>query len=199
MATFDVQVKLLMVGESGVGKTSLLNRYANDTFSTNYVSTIGIDFKLKTIPIKGRVVKLQLWDTAGQERFRTITVSYFRGAQGILIVYDVSNRNSFERVQAWIEQIEQHADLSVNKILVGNKCDLEDKRQVTVEEGQALADQRGLLFFETSPKLNVNVTDAFEALASIVVDRVTKLRTEHQPKPISLSSPQNNSRGSCCG
>lgn len=197
MSTFDVQVKLLMVGESGVGKTSLLIRYTNDTFSNNFVSTIGIDFKIKTIQLKGKLVKLQLWDTAGQERFRTITVSYFRGAQGILIVYDVSNRESFEHVKDWIGQIEQHADFSVNKILVGNKCDMKETRQVSEEEGQELAALYGIPFFETSPKLNINVSDVFEKLASDVVDRVMLQRSNHTPKPISIIDNKSDKTGCC--
>ena len=100
--TFDLQVKLLMIGDSGVGKTCLLLRYANDSFSPTFITTIGIDFKIKTVPIDNHVVKLQIWDTAGQERFRTITTSYFRGAQGILLVYDVTDRGSFENVSNWM-------------------------------------------------------------------------------------------------
>ena len=121
--TFDLQVKLLMIGDSGVGKTCLLLRYANDSFSPTFITTIGIDFKIKTVPIDNHVVKLQIWDTAGQERFRTITTSYFRGAQGILLVYDVTDRGSFENISNWVGQIEQHADINVTKVLVGNKCD----------------------------------------------------------------------------
>jgi len=112
---------------AGVGKTCLLLRYANDTFSPTFITTIGIDFKIKTIDISGKKVKLQIWDTAGQERFRTITQSYFRGAQGILLVFDVMDRTSFNNVRTWMESIDQHADKSVNRILIGNKCDMPDR------------------------------------------------------------------------
>ena len=118
-APYDMQCKLLMIGDSGVGKTCLLLRYANDSFSPTFITTIGIDFKIKNIDVDGKRVKLQIWDTAGQERFRTITTSYFRGAQGILLVYDVTDRRSFESIRNWISQIQQHADVHVNKILVG--------------------------------------------------------------------------------
>jgi len=114
--TIDMQIKLLMIGDSGVGKTCLLLRYANDSFSPTFITTIGIDFKIKTIELGGKVVKLQIWDTAGQERFRTITTSYFRGAQGILLVYDVTDRGSFENIKNWVGQIQQHADFNVNKV-----------------------------------------------------------------------------------
>jgi len=173
--TFDLQVKLLMIGDSGVGKTCLLLRYANDSFSPTFITTIGIDFKIKTVPIDNHVVKLQIWDTAGQERFRTITTSYFRGAQGILLVYDVTDRGSFENVSNWMSQIEQHADINVTKVLVGNKCDADpSKIQVTEAEGQALADQYGIKFFLTSAKNNVRVSDAFETVARDVKNRLIR-------------------------
>ena len=104
-----MQIKLLMIGDSGVGKTCLLLRYANDSFSPTFITTIGIDFKIKNVDIDGTRIKLQIWDTAGQERFRTITTSYFRGAQGILLVYDITNKWSFEGISRWLKEVEQHA------------------------------------------------------------------------------------------
>ena len=122
----------------GVGKTCLLLRYANESFSPTFITTIGIDFKIKNIALGGKRIKLQIWDTAGQERFRTITTSYFRGAQGILLVYDVTDRQTFLSIRNWVQQIQVHADVNVNKVLIGNKCDMED-RSVDTEEGAALA------------------------------------------------------------
>jgi len=148
---YDIQVKLLMIGDSGVGKTCLLLRYANDSFSPTFITTIGIDFKIKNVSIDGKRVKLQIWDTAGQERFRTITTSYFRGAQGIILVYDVTDRRSFESIRNWVSQIQQHADVHVNKILVGNKCDMLDEKVVSTEEGQRLAKEFGKKFYIMSP------------------------------------------------
>lgn len=172
--TFDMQIKLLMIGDSGVGKTCLLLRYANDSFSPTFITTIGIDFKIKTIELDGKVIKLQIWDTAGQERFRTITTSYFRGAQGILLVYDVTDRGSFENIRNWVAQIQQHADLNVNKVLIGNKCDVPEAQIVVMEEeGRKLAEEYGIPFFQTSAKQNVNVTDAFEAIALDVKKRLS--------------------------
>ena len=209
-STFDLQIKLLMIGDSGVGKTCLLLRYANDSFSPTFITTIGIDFKIKTVVLDNTVVKLQIWDTAGQERFRTITTSYFRGAQGILLVYDVCDRGSFENITNWIGQIEQHADINVTKILIGNKCDADPgKIQVTEAEGQALADQYGIKFFLTSAKNDLRVTEAFESVARDVMNRLMAV-----PKPgaagakadapasgggggVSLNN-QQKSTGSCC-
>mmetsp|Transcript_14655 Transcript_14655/g.20919 ORF Transcript_14655/g.20919 Transcript_14655/m.20919 type:complete len:206 (+) Transcript_14655:145-762(+) len=171
-APYDVQIKLLMIGDSGVGKTCLLLRYANDSFSPTFITTIGIDFKIKNIDIDDKRVKLQIWDTAGQERFRTITTSYFRGAQGIVLVYDVTDRRSFESIRNWISQIQQHADVHVNKILVGNKCDMLDEKVVSSEEGQKLAKEFGMEFWESSAKNNVNVEQGFLSIARSVKDRL---------------------------
>ena len=134
---FDLQIKLLMIGDSAVGKTSLLLRYANDTFSSTFITTIGIDFKIKTVDLDGRRVKLQIWDTAGQEQFRTITRSYFRGAQGIVLVYDITDRGTFNSVRSWMAQIADHADAQVNRVLVANKSDNEAERRVSSAEGAA--------------------------------------------------------------
>jgi Ras-related protein Rab-8A len=124
----DMQIKMLMIGDSGVGKTCLLLRYANDSFSPSFITTIGIDFKIKNIQVDGKKIKLQIWDTAGQERFRTITTSYFRGAQGVVLVYDVTDRKTFISIRNWMAQIQLHADANINRILIGNKCDMNDSR-----------------------------------------------------------------------
>jgi Ras-related protein Rab-8A len=171
-APYDMQIKLLMIGDSGVGKTCLLLRYANDSFSPTFITTIGIDFKIKNVDIDGTRIKLQIWDTAGQERFRTITTSYFRGAQGILLVYDVTDRRSFESIRNWISQIQQHADVHVNKILVGNKCDMLDEKVVSTEEAAKLAKEFGIEFWECSAKNDINVDDCFMGIARGVKDRL---------------------------
>jgi Ras-related protein Rab-8A len=171
-APYDMQVKLLMIGDSGVGKTCLLLRYANDSFSPTFITTIGIDFKIKNVEVDGTRIKLQIWDTAGQERFRTITTSYFRGAQGILLVYDVTDRRSFESIRNWINQIQQHADVHVNKILVGNKCDMLNEKVVSTDEGKALAAEFGIPFYECSAKTNIHVESSFASLAAAVKDRL---------------------------
>jgi len=171
-APYDMQIKLLMIGDSGVGKTCLLLRYANDSFSPTFITTIGIDFKIKNIEIDDKRIKLQIWDTAGQERFRTITTSYFRGAQGIVLVYDVTDRRSFESIRNWISQIQQHADVHVNKILVGNKSDMLDGKVVSSEEGQKLANEFKMEFWEASAKNDVNVEKTFLSIAKSVKNRL---------------------------
>jgi len=148
-----------------VGKSCLLLRFSEDQFTSSFITTIGIDFKIRTVELDGKRVKLQIWDTAGQERFRTITNAYYRGAQGILLTYDVTDEGSFNNVRNWMRNIEQHATDGVSKILVGNKSDAEEKRVISTEQGLALAEEFGIPFFETSAKANTNVEDAFFAIA----------------------------------
>ncbi len=189
-----------MIGDSGVGKTCLLLRYANDSFSPTFITTIGIDFKIKNIEIDSKRVKLQIWDTAGQERFRTITTSYFRGAQGIVLVYDVTDRRSFESIRNWISQIQQHADVHVNKILVGNKCDMLDEKVVSTEEGKKLAEEFGMQFWETSAKNDVNVESSFHSIAKSVKDRIIADGGAGPTggKSVTLSSSKPTAKKGCC-
>lgn len=126
----DYLFKLLLIGDSGVGKSCLLLRFADDTYTESYISTIGVDFKIRTIELDKKTIKLQIWDTAGQERFRTITSSYYRGAHGIIVVYDCTDQDSFNNVKQWLEEIDRYACDNVNKLLVGNKCDLTAKKVV---------------------------------------------------------------------
>jgi Ras-related protein Rab-8A len=195
-----MQIKLLMIGDSGVGKTCLLLRYANDSFSPTFITTIGIDFKIKNIEIDNKRVKLQIWDTAGQERFRTITTSYFRGAQGIVLVYDVTDRRSFESIRNWISQIQQHADVHVNKILVGNKCDMLDEKVVSTEEGKKLAEEFNMQFWETSAKNGVNVEQCFHSIAKSVKDRIIADGGSGPTggKSVTLNSSKPTTKKGCC-
>jgi Ras-related protein Rab-8A len=164
-AGVDALLKLLVIGDSAVGKTSLLLRYMDDKFSSSFVSTIGVDFKTRTEDIDGRAVRLQIWDTAGQERFRTITTSYFRGAHGILLCFDATERKTFTNVASWAAQIKENADETVAVVLVGTKVDMADKRAVTDKEAEALAATHGMRYLATSAKLNSNVKEAFDVLA----------------------------------
>eukprot|EP01136_Pigoraptor_vietnamica_P000724 Opistho-1_new@26396 len=162
---YDYLFKLLLIGDSGVGKTCVLFRFSDDAFNSTFISTIGIDFKIRTIDLDGKKIKLQIWDTAGQERFRTITTAYYRGAMGILLVYDITQDKTFDNIKNWIRNIEQHAAEDVEKMILGNKCDMEDKRMVTKDRGQKLADEYGIKFLETSAKANINVEEAFMTIA----------------------------------
>ncbi|PAV90470.1 hypothetical protein WR25_14605 [Diploscapter pachys] len=169
---YDLLFKLLLIGDSGVGKTCILYRFSDDAFNTTFISTIGIDFKIKTIELKGRKIKLQIWDTAGQERFHTITTSYYRGAMGIMLVYDITNAKSFDNIAKWLRNIDEHASEDVEKMLLGNKCDMADKRVVSRERGEKIAQDHGIRFLETSAKANVHIDTAFYELAEAILDKM---------------------------
>ncbi|XP_021359664.1 ras-related protein Rab-8A-like isoform X2 [Mizuhopecten yessoensis] len=185
--TYDYLFKLLLIGDSGVGKTCVLFRFSEDAFNSTFISTIGIDFKIRTIELDGKKIKLQIWDTAGQERFRTITTAYYRGAMGIMLVYDITNEKSFENIRNWIGNIEEHASQDVEKMILGNKCDMNDKRMVSKERGEQLAIEHGIKFMETSAKASINVEDAFFTLARDIKSKMDK--------KLEASSAQNKGGG----
>ncbi|KAK9186883.1 hypothetical protein WN944_018272 [Citrus x changshan-huyou] len=225
-ADYDYLIKLLLIGDSantlgfdfclfeivietcaGVGKSCLLLRFSDGSFTTSFITTIGIDFKIRTIELDGKRIKLQIWDTAGQERFRTITTAYYRGAMGILLVYDVTDESSFNNIRNWIRNIEQHASDNVNKILVGNKADMdESKRAVPTSKGQALADEYGIKFFETSAKTNLNVEEVFFSIAKDIKQRLAESDSKSEPQTIKINQPDTGASGAqatqksaCCG
>ncbi|XP_010543445.1 PREDICTED: ras-related protein RABE1d-like isoform X3 [Tarenaya hassleriana] len=186
---YDYLIKLLLIGDSGVGKSCLLLRFSDDTFTTSFITTIGIDFKIRTVELDGKRIKLQIWDTAGQERFRTITTAYYRGAMGILLVYDVTDESSFNNIRNWMKNIEQHASDNVDKILVGNKADMdESKRAVPTAKGQALADEYGIKFFETSAKTNLNVEQVFLSIARDIKQRLTETNSKQETQASSSTT-----------
>jgi len=196
---YDMLIKLLLIGDSGVGKSCLLLRFSDDSFTHNFIATIGIDFKVKTIDLDGKKIKLQIWDTAGQERFHTITTAYYRGAHGMVLVYDVTDEKSFENVRHWMKQIELHAQQNCSKILLGNKCDLPTK-VVSTEKGNSVASEYSVKFFETSAKSNLNVADAFLTITRDVKNRLLAapaVRPDGQPVVITANGvkPETN----CCG
>jgi Ras-related protein Rab-1A len=173
--TPNVLFKLLLIGDSGVGKSSLLHRFADDIYTDSYISTIGVDFKIKTMNVGDKMVKLQIWDTAGQERFRTITSSYYRGAQGIIVVYDITDVDSFNNVKQWLSEIDRYASENVDKLLVGNKSDLEPNRQVTKAMAQEFADSLNVKCIETSAKESSHVDEAFRSMAFTIMSRLEKV------------------------
>ncbi|XP_051239849.1 RAB3D, member RAS oncogene family, a [Dicentrarchus labrax] len=171
---FDFMFKLLIIGNSSVGKTSFLFRYADDSFTSAFVSTVGIDFKVKTIYRNDKRVKLQIWDTAGQERYRTITTAYYRGAMGFLLMYDITSQESFCAVQDWATQIKTYSWGNAQVALVGNKLDLEEDRQVPTEDAQRLATELGFQFFEASAKDNINVKQVFDKLVDVICEKMSE-------------------------
>lgn len=196
-------LKILLIGNSGVGKSCLLMRYVENNFTTNFFNTIGVDFKMKTIPINDREVKLQIWDTAGQERFRTITCNYYRGAHGVVVVYDITDRESFDSVKNWMVEIEKYAQENVNKLLIGNKCDQTAKRQVSHEEGADLARQLKIDFQETSAKEVTNVDTVFKTMAENILNRITHVPDDEGFNTLSNKTNtrrnDNIKNGGCCG
>lgn len=163
---FPKKYKLVSLGEQSVGKTSLITRFMYDHFETNYQATIGIDFLVKTIPVKGRSVRLQLWDTAGQERFRSLIPCYIRESDVALIVYDITCRASFDQTQKWIDDVKGERGDDVIIMLIGNKSDLEEKRQVSLTEAEEKAKELDIHFIETSAKTGYNVNELFIRLAT---------------------------------
>ncbi|KAI0563020.1 ras-related protein Rab-13 [Gracilaria domingensis] len=158
--------KLLLIGDSGVGKSCILTRFADSIYEDSQTSTIGVDFKIRTIGIDGKRVKLQIWDSAGQERFRTIAAAYYRGAHGVGIVFDITDEKSFQSVEnSWIEEIENNTISPVRTLLIGNKCDLENEREVNRDEAEALAKKYSMSYIETSAKTAENVFEAFVTIS----------------------------------
>ena len=203
---YDYILKLLLIGNSSVGKSSLLFRFVENVWDDSFVPTIGVDFKLKTLEVNGKKVKLQIWDTAGQERFKNITASYYRGGNGVLVVYDITERESFDNLTSWLIEIEKNANKNVYKLLIGNKCDLEDKRKVTYQEGKDFAESNGMKFIETSAKDNTKVQEAFELLTSEImksaVNKDKGMEKKDNTKQIRLSQNTEDisgkKKGGCC-
>ncbi|GAA0184748.1 small GTPase [Lithospermum erythrorhizon] len=166
--------KIVIIGDSAVGKSNILSRYARNEFNLHSKATIGVEFQTQSIEINGKEVKAQIWDTAGQERFRAVTCAYYRGAFGALVVYDITRRDTFESATKWLDELRTHSDTTVAMMLVGNKCDLENIRAVSIDEGKSLAEQEGLFFMETSALDSTNVTKAFELVVREIYNNVSR-------------------------
>ena len=193
----DTVYKVLLLGDSSVGKTCVLLRYCDKTFQEAHLSTIGLDYRLKTMTLEnGKNIKLQIWDTAGQDRFRAITKNYYKGANGIILIYDVTNLQTYENVKNWINQIREEANPNVVIYLAGNKVDVnEELRVVKAEEGQKIADEYNLTFYETSAKSGININEIFEDLVKKVDEIYSKLEV---PKKQTKNKKYTGNKKGCC-
>jgi len=198
----DYLLKVVMVGDSGVGKSSLLKRFASREFTGDYISTIGVDFEIKQLEIDGKMVKLQIWDTAGQERFQNITTSYYRGAHCIILVYDITQQETFDHIDKWHRQINDHSNSNVQILLVGNKSDLSDNRQVSYEAAEQMAHNMGVTVFEASAKDGTNVDQAFYHIAKQAIDnkvhKIARPKTENINLNPTHSATQQQKKKNCC-
>ena len=166
----ELNVKILIVGDTNVGKTSLLLQYTDNFYPLQHAATVGIEFKVKNITYKNYNVKLQIWDTAGQERFHSITNNFFRNADGILFVYDITNKKSFEGIKNWIQEAEEEVGDDFQKILIGNKSDLEEERTVPLKKLEEFCLEKKINFLETSAKNNINLKEAFNKIVELIFE-----------------------------
>jgi Ras-related protein Rab-11A len=180
---YDMIFKVVLVGDSGVGKTNILSRYIRDEFSIETKSTVGVEFGSKKVKIKGTTIKTQIWDTAGQERYKSITNAYYKGAKGALVVFDISRKETFTTVDRWIGELKSSADSEVSIILIGNKSDLEEQRQVSYEEVKAKADQYNLAYIETSALQAVNIDKAFNMMIEDIFKKFNKVIADGDEDP----------------
>lgn len=176
---YDYLYKIVLIGDSGVGKSSLLSRFTRNEFDLESKSTIGVEFATRSITVDGKVIKAQVWDTAGQERYRAITSAYYRGAVGAILVYDLSKQKTFENVARWLLEVREHAESSIVTMLVGNKCDLRHLRAVPTDEAKKYASESGLSFIEASALESTNVEEAFtQTIKEVHEVQLTKIRKE---------------------
>ena len=197
----ELKLGILILGDTNVGKTSLLLNYTDNYYVGSHVATVGIDYKFKTIKIKDIDVKLQIWDTSGEERFRSLAKNYLKNADGIIFVYDITDKKTFEGVKDWIKEAESHG--IYKQILVGNKCDLERKREVSTDMLNKLGNKKKIKTFETSAKTGINVSKSFESLAELLVEGKSKeeLNNLYRRETIKITGIKNNKKSEkkeCC-
>ncbi|KAJ0987838.1 hypothetical protein J5N97_006194 [Dioscorea zingiberensis] len=171
---YDYLFKIVLIGDSGVGKSNILSRFTRNEFCLESKSTIGVEFATRALQIKGKTVKAQIWDTAGQERYRAITSAYYRGAVGALLVYDITKRQTFDNVQRWLRELRDHADSNIVIMMAGNKSDLNHLRSVQADDAQLLAEKEGLSFLETSALESHNIEKAFQTILTEIYHIVSK-------------------------
>lgn len=207
---YDYLFKVVLIGDSGVGKSNILSRFTRNEFCLESKSTIGVEFATRSIQVDGKTIKAQIWDTAGQERYRAITSAYYRGAVGALLVYDITKAATFENVERWLKELRDHADSNIVIMLVGNKSDLRHLRGVSTEDAQAFCEKEGLSFIETSALESTNVERAFQQVLADIYHIVSKkvLDTDdHRPQVgagrdvivmDSTQSADTAKKSSCC-
>ena len=169
--SYDLLYKIIIIGDTCVGKSNILSRYLNDEFTENTKSTVGVELGIKFLKIRNTKTKIQIWDTAGQERYQAITSSYFKGSDGCFIVYDITNETSFDHIEKWYEQIHDESNKDISIVIVGNKCDLENERKVIIEKAKEKAKNLKCAFFETSALKNINIEKIFEELVNNIYDK----------------------------
>jgi len=205
---YDYLFKVVLIGDSGVGKSNLLSRFTRNEFNLESKSTIGVEFATRSISVDGRTIKAQIWDTAGQERYRAITAAYYRGAVGALLVYDIAKHLTYENVERWLKELRDHADANIVIMLVGNKSDLRHLRAVPTEEAKAYAERNGLSFIETSALDSTNVEQAFTNILTGLYHQTKAKQLENMPRKsfhknsrinISIPSSQIPAKSQCCG
>ena len=176
----EINLKILLIGDSSVGKTSILLKYIEDKFAENYVSTIGIEYKIKSLIINGKKVLLRIWDTSGQERYRSITQNFYRNANGILFIFDITNKETFDNIKNWLMDSDGCEDHKVTKILVGNKIDNNENRKVDDDIIQKFAEKKGMKYFETSAKDGINIDQVFRKLAELILTNKSEEEEENE-------------------
>lgn len=185
---YDYLFKVVLIGDSGVGKSNLLSRFTRNEFSLESKSTIGVEFATRTINVDGKMIKAQIWDTAGQERYRAITSAYYRGAVGALLVYDMTRHVTFENVERWLKELRDHTDSNIVVMLVGNKSDLRHLRAVSTEDGQAFSERETLYFMEASALESTNVENAFKQVLTQIYRVVSKKALDIGEDPAAVPS-----------
>ncbi|CAK0785659.1 Ras-related protein yptc6 [Coccomyxa viridis] len=205
---YDYLFKVVLIGDSGVGKSNLLSRFTRNEFCLESKSTIGVEFATRSIQVDGKTIKAQIWDTAGQERYRAITSAYYRGAVGALLVYDITKQVTFENVERWLKELRDHADSNIVIMLVGNKSDLRHLRSVQTDDAQAFCEREGLSFIETSALESTNVESAFQRILTEIYHIVSKkaLASEDKQAPesgtkivIDDKAKEEKKKPACCG